>query len=62
MKALSVGSARGISQGISQGIKGTVAILRRSGYMDAYIVEQIMEEYQLTLKEAEQYVTASGSA
>lgn len=55
------GVKEGFGQGISQGISSSVAILRRCRYQDGEIVEQIMQEYQLTQNEAEQYVLASKS-
>ena len=54
------GVKEGFGQGLSQGIS-SVAILRRCRYQDGEIVEQIMQEYQLTQNEAEQYVLASKS-
>lgn len=55
------GVKEGFGQGLSQGISSSVAILRRCRYQDGEIVEQIMQEYQLTQNEAEQYVLASKS-
>ena len=48
------GVKEGFGQGLSQGISSSVAILWRCRYQDGEIVEQIMQEYQLTQNEAEQ--------
>ena len=46
----------GINVGLDKGIEGAVALLRKAGLGDQAIIENIMEQYRLTLEVAKKYV------
>ena len=52
------GMEEGMEKGMEKGIIISVKILRKRGVDDADIVSEIMDEFQLTRKEAEGYVFA----
>lgn len=47
---------KGIEQGIEQGILGMIAALRDFSIPDSAILQKLQEKYNLTPKEAEQYM------
>lgn len=46
----------GVNVGLDKGIEGAVALLRKAGLGDQAIIENIMEQYRLTLEVAKKYV------
>ena len=46
----------GMSEGLDKGIEGAVQLLRKAGLKDQEIMENIMEQYQLSLEDAKRYV------
>ena len=49
------GMEKGIQQGMRQGIQGAIDMLRKLGYQEEKIKSSIMEGYQLSVEEAEEY-------
>lgn len=50
------GFEEGREEGIGKGIIGSVEILRKVGFDETSIIKHIMEQYELTKEEAENYV------
>lgn len=50
------GFDEGICKGLSHGITGAIVLLRKNGFDNPAIMEMIMDQYQLTLEEAQNYL------
>ena len=51
----------GFYEGISKGIAGTVKLLRKNGFGEPAIMKMIIDQYQLTLEEAQNYILISNA-
>ncbi len=49
---------KGLQQGLQQGIQGTVNVLKRCGHGEVEIREIIIEQFNLSVEEAEGYLKA----
>lgn len=54
-KGIQQGIQQGMQQGMRQGIQGAIDMLRKLGYQEEKIKSSIMEGYQLSVEEAEEY-------
>ena len=50
------GMKEGRAEGLEEGIIGSVEILRKVGFDETAIIKHVMEQYELTKEEAENYV------